>query len=97
MQFTEGQLNALKQILEVMNGGSNIFTPQSKFNDIKTFTDSENNLYISYLSTTPTIDGFEDKMGYMSITPYGTIEYLSLIKNEKDLEELYKTLIETKI
>lgn len=97
MQFTERQLNGLKQILEKMNGGTNIFTPQSKFNDIKTFTDNENNLYISYLSITPTMDGFENKMGYMSITPYGTIEYLSLTKDEKDLEELYNTLIETTI
>jgi hypothetical protein len=97
MQFTNKQLNALKQILEKMNGGSNIFTPQSKFKEIKTFTDIENNLYLSYMSETPTIDGFENKMGYMCITPFGTIEYLSLTKNEKDLEILFENLIETKI
>jgi hypothetical protein len=97
MQFNQNQLKSFKQILEKMYGGSNLYMPKSKFENIKTFTDIKNNLYISYMSTTPTIDGLSTDTRYMLIDTIGTIEYLSLTKNSQELDSLYKTLIEIKI
>jgi hypothetical protein len=97
MELTSSQLKSLKQILEKMDSGSNIFTPKSTFKDIKTFTDDKSNLYLSYVSTTPEIDGFTIDTGYMMITPLGTIDYLSLFKKESELEEMFRTLKETTI
>ena len=34
MQFNENQLKSFKQILEKMYGGSNLFMPKSKFENI---------------------------------------------------------------
>lgn len=97
MQFNESQLKSFKQILEKMYGGSNQFMPKSKFENIKTFSDGKGNLYISYMSTSPKVDGMGTDTRYMGIDSLGTIEYLSLTKNEEELENLYKTLIEIKI
>lgn len=97
MQFNENQLKSFKEILEKMYGGSNLFMPKSKFENIKTYTDSKNNLYISYMSTSPKVDGMGTDIRYMGINSLGTIEYLSLTKDEVELENLYKTLTEIKI
>jgi Ca2+-binding EF-hand superfamily protein len=97
MQFNQNQLKSFREILEKMYGGSNQFMPKSKFENIKTFTDKKNNLYISYMSTKPTIDGMSTDTRYMAIDSFGTIEYLSLEKDEEELENLYKTLTEIKI
>lgn len=97
MELNEKQLKSFSQILEKMSEGSNLFMPKSKFENIKTFIDDKNILYISYMSTTPTIDGFKTETRYMGIDRLGTIDYLSLMKNENELEELFKTLSEIKI
>ena len=97
MQFNQNQLKSFKEILEKMYGGTNQFMPKSKFENIQTFKDEKNNLYISYMSTKPTIDGMSTETRYMAIDSFGTIEYLSLQKSQQELEELYKTLTEIKI
>jgi hypothetical protein len=94
MKLNENQLKSFKHILEKMYGGSNQFMPKSKFENIKTFTDEKNNLYISYMSTTPTIDGLSTDTRYMVIDTIGTIEYLSLTQKAEVLDDLYKTLTE---
>jgi hypothetical protein len=94
MQLSEKQLKSFTQILEKMNGKSTLFTPKSKIENIKTFVDVNNNLYISYDSTTATIEGFDTDKRYLFIDVVGTIEYLSLTKNEDQIKNIFENLNE---
>lgn len=91
-QFTVIQLERIKNLLEKFRKCNTDKFSYFKVYEIKTFKDSENNFYISYITEAITLDGTELIFSYIKILPDGTEIKLTDSMNQKELNEMFSKL-----
>jgi hypothetical protein len=95
--FNTKQIEKLQELVKEFYKLNNTFNSNRKIENIKTFQDKENNLYISYLGKFMGIEGQTIGDFYLKINTNGEEEKLNYTMDTVNLKEYFETLKEIKL
>ena len=96
-EFNTQQIEKLQEVVKEFYKLNNTFNSNCKIENIKTFKDIENNIYISYLGKFMGIEGETIGDYYLKINAKGEEEKLNYTMNTVNLKEYFETLKEIKL
>jgi hypothetical protein len=95
--FNTKQIEKLQELVKEFYKLNNTFNSNRKIENIKTFQDKENNLYISYLGKFMGMEGQTIGDYYLKINTNGEEEKLNYTMDTVNLKEYFETLKEIKL
>lgn len=96
-EFNTQQIEKLQELVKEFYKLNNTFNSNRKIENIKTFKDIENNIYISYVGKFMGIEGETIGEFYLKIKANGEEEKLNYTMNTVNLKEYFETLKEIKL
>jgi hypothetical protein len=95
--FNTKQIEKLQELVKEFYKLNNTFNSNRKIENIKTFQDKENNLYISYIGKFMGMEGQSIGDFYLKINMNGEEEKLNYTMDTVNLKEYFETLKEIKL
>jgi|LakMenE01Jun11ns_1017448.scaffolds.fasta_scaffold9934823_3 hypothetical protein len=94
---TQNQIDELSRLLLNLHQTNNDFISRIKIYNIKVYTNSTNDLYLSYFSEFPNDDHVGVELFLLKINPLGKSSIMNETMGQFDIQNFIGTLTETKL